>query len=127
VPRPGDPLAHHAADYAKVMCTTVFMTGRSSNLSPRAARLWRPAVYSPKEGAWFEVHIEKARSMVGEGATPFEAVHDRKGHICCPVDGPRPEALDLRTGRHLVPGGQERPPGEDASRHFPRLSGPPSA
>jgi hypothetical protein len=27
VPPPGDPLAHHAAGYAKVMCTAVFMTG----------------------------------------------------------------------------------------------------
>jgi hypothetical protein len=27
VPPPGDPLAHHAAGYAKVMCTSVFMTG----------------------------------------------------------------------------------------------------
>ena len=27
VPPPGDPLAHHAAGYAKVICTAVFMTG----------------------------------------------------------------------------------------------------
>ena len=27
VPPPGDPLTHHAAGYAKVMCTAVFMTG----------------------------------------------------------------------------------------------------
>ena len=27
VPPPGDPLVHHAAGYAKVMCTAVFMTG----------------------------------------------------------------------------------------------------
>jgi len=27
VPAPGDPLAHHAAGYAKVMCSAVFMTG----------------------------------------------------------------------------------------------------
>ena len=27
VPPPGDPLEHHAAGYAKVMCTAVFMTG----------------------------------------------------------------------------------------------------
>jgi hypothetical protein len=26
-PPPGDPLVHHAAGYAKVMCTAVFMTG----------------------------------------------------------------------------------------------------
>src|SRR5258708_1036585 len=27
VPPPGDPAAHHAAGYAKVMCSAVFMTG----------------------------------------------------------------------------------------------------
>ena len=27
VPPPGDPLVHHAAGYAKVTCTAVFMTG----------------------------------------------------------------------------------------------------
>jgi hypothetical protein len=27
VPPPGDPLVHHAAGYAKVMCSAVFMTG----------------------------------------------------------------------------------------------------
>ncbi|ANW00352.1 hypothetical protein [Bradyrhizobium icense] len=27
VPPPGDPLTHHAAGYAKVMCSAVFMTG----------------------------------------------------------------------------------------------------
>src|SRR4029077_10904982 len=27
VPPPGDPLVHHAAGYAKVICTAVFMTG----------------------------------------------------------------------------------------------------
>ena len=34
----------------------------------------RPDDYSPKEGARFEVHLEKARALVGEGALPFEAV-----------------------------------------------------
>jgi CubicO group peptidase (beta-lactamase class C family) len=29
VPPPGDPLAHHAAGYAKVICSAVFMTGLS--------------------------------------------------------------------------------------------------
>lgn len=27
VPPPGDPLTHHAAGFAKVMCSAVFMTG----------------------------------------------------------------------------------------------------
>jgi hypothetical protein len=35
--------------------------------------LRRPADYSPEEGARFEVHIEKARTLAGDGALPFEA------------------------------------------------------
>src|SRR5882757_970064 len=27
VPPPGDPMTHHAAGYAKIMCSAVFMTG----------------------------------------------------------------------------------------------------
>ena len=33
VPPPGDPLVHHAAGYAKVMCTAVFMTGVSPDFA----------------------------------------------------------------------------------------------
>ena len=29
VPPPGDPLAHHAAGYVKVMCSAVFISGLS--------------------------------------------------------------------------------------------------
>jgi CubicO group peptidase (beta-lactamase class C family) len=33
VPPPGDPLVHHAAGYAKVMCSAVFMTGLSPDFA----------------------------------------------------------------------------------------------
>jgi hypothetical protein len=33
VPPPGDPLAYHAAGYAKVMCSAVFMTGLAPNFA----------------------------------------------------------------------------------------------
>src|ERR1700732_1222089 len=33
VPPPGDPLAYHAAGYAKVMCSAVFMTGLEPNFA----------------------------------------------------------------------------------------------
>jgi hypothetical protein len=36
VPPPGDPLAYHAAGYAKVMCSAVFMTGLEPTLRLRA-------------------------------------------------------------------------------------------
>jgi putative DNA primase/helicase len=42
----------------------------------RTFRFWttsRRADYSPEECARFEVHIEKARVLAGEGAAPFEA------------------------------------------------------
>lgn len=35
--------------------------------------LKRPDDYKPQQGARFEVHITKARGMVGEGVAPFEA------------------------------------------------------
>src|SRR6202521_2257036 len=55
VPPPGDPLAHHAAGYAKVMCSAVFMTGLAPDFAaanvgfltpPYYARrpLWKPVV-----------------------------------------------------------------------------------
>ena len=35
--------------------------------------LRRPADYEPDQGARFEVHLEKARGVVGADAAPFEA------------------------------------------------------
>ena len=49
-------------------------TSRREDALDTVIALRRPADYSPKEGARFEVHLEKARALVGEGALPFEAV-----------------------------------------------------
>ncbi len=49
-------------------------TSRREDALDTVIALRRPVDYSPKEGARFEVHIEKARALVGEGALPFEAV-----------------------------------------------------
>ncbi|HMA74689.1 MAG TPA: serine hydrolase [Xanthobacteraceae bacterium] len=35
VPPPGDPMAHHAAGYAKVICSAVFMTGLAPDFAAR--------------------------------------------------------------------------------------------
>ena len=35
VPPPGDPMAHHAAGYAKVMCSAVFLTGLAPDFAAR--------------------------------------------------------------------------------------------
>ena len=48
-------------------------TSRREDALDTVIALRRPVDYSPKEGARFEVHLEKARSLVGEGALPFEA------------------------------------------------------
>ena len=34
VPPPGEPLTHHAAGFAKVMCSAVFMTGLAPDFAP---------------------------------------------------------------------------------------------
>ena len=48
-------------------------TSRREDALDTVIALRRPADYSPEQGARFEVHIEKARTLVGEGPSPFEA------------------------------------------------------
>jgi putative DNA primase/helicase len=48
-------------------------TSRREDALDTVIALRRPADYSPEQGARFEVHIEKARMLVGDGATPFIA------------------------------------------------------
>jgi putative DNA primase/helicase len=49
-------------------------TSRREDALDLVIGLRRPADYSPEQGARFEVHIEKARTLVGDGALPFEAM-----------------------------------------------------
>jgi putative DNA primase/helicase len=49
-------------------------TSRREDALDLVIGLRRPADYSPEQGARFEVHIEKARTLVGDGALPFEGV-----------------------------------------------------
>lgn len=48
-------------------------TSRREDVLDTSISLRRPADYSPIEGARFEVHMEKARGIVGDAAKPFEA------------------------------------------------------
>jgi putative DNA primase/helicase len=48
-------------------------TSRREDALDTVVALRRPGNYSPEEGARVEVHIEKARTLAGEGALPFEA------------------------------------------------------
>lgn len=48
-------------------------TSRREDALDTVIALRRPADYSPEQGARFEVHIEKARTLAGEAALPFEA------------------------------------------------------
>jgi putative DNA primase/helicase len=59
---------HHAAKRGQQRGTS-----RREDILDTVISLRRPADYSPKEGARFEVHLEKARGLSGEGAEPFEA------------------------------------------------------
>lgn len=48
-------------------------TSRREDALDTVIALRRPSDYSAEEGARFEVHIEKARTLAGDGALPFEA------------------------------------------------------
>jgi putative DNA primase/helicase len=62
-------LIHHAGVNGKQRGTS-----RREDVLDAVIALRRPADYSPEEGARFEVHIEKGRTLVGDGALPFEAM-----------------------------------------------------
>jgi len=65
-------------------------TSRREDSLDTVIALRRPADYSPEEGARFEVHIEKARSIVGEGASPFEAMVRSGPRGASPLSGGGP-------------------------------------
>ena len=48
-------------------------TSRREDVLDTVLVLRHPADYGPDEGARFEVHVEKGRSIIGEDAKPFEA------------------------------------------------------
>jgi putative DNA primase/helicase len=48
-------------------------TSRREDVLDTVINLRRPYDYQPDEGARFEVHLEKARGITGDTATPFEA------------------------------------------------------
>jgi putative DNA primase/helicase len=62
-------LIHHAGVNGKQRGTS-----RREDALDTVIALRRPADYSAEQGARFEVHIEKARTLVGDGALPLEAM-----------------------------------------------------
>jgi hypothetical protein len=48
-------------------------TSRREDVLDTSISLRRPGDYTPSQGARFEIHLEKARGIHGDGAKPFEA------------------------------------------------------
>jgi putative DNA primase/helicase len=61
-------LVHHAGVNGRQRGTS-----RREDALDTVIALRRPTDYSVEQGARFEIYIEKARTLVGEGALPFEA------------------------------------------------------
>ncbi len=61
-------LVHHAGKGGQQRGTS-----RREDVLDTVIALRRPADYEPDQGARFEVHLEKARGVVGADAAPFEA------------------------------------------------------
>ena len=81
-------------------------TSRREDALDTVIALRRPDDYSPDEGARFEVHVEKARTLLGEGALPFEApslVFKAQDEGCPGRSGPRRQSGQYRpTSRHVT-------------------------
>src|SRR2546429_5733137 len=71
VPPPGDPLTHHAAGYAKVMCTAIFMTGLAPDFAAenigfftapygQRAKLGKPVIDRPNKA----VHVTLPNGVI---------------------------------------------------------------
>jgi putative DNA primase/helicase len=66
-------------------------TSKKEDVLSQVVQLRRPADYRPSEGARFEVHLTKARGVVGDKAAPFEA-HLKTGEdgnlvwVCRPLE-----------------------------------------
>ena len=106
-------------------------TSRREDALDTVIALRRPADYSPEEGARFEVHIEKARTLAGEGALPFEAAVE-PFVTDAGQPGIRWVARDLKPpifqqAAELFAQGMSVREVKKALGHFPRRSGPPSA
>ena len=99
-------------------------TSRREDVLDTIINLKRPEDYTPEEGARFEVHLEKARGVIGEDAKPFEAkLEVRNGASFWTT---RPCRCHARTGdradeaRHDGPGHRRR------TRHLEIEGQPPS-
>jgi hypothetical protein len=55
-------------------------TSRREDVLDTVIAIRRPSDYRPDEGARFEVHIEKGRSLFGKDAAPFEALLAADAH-----------------------------------------------
>ena len=64
-------LIHHAGVNGKQRGTS-----RREDALDTVIALRRPQDYAPEEGARFEIHIEKSRTLAGDGASPFDALLD---------------------------------------------------
>ena len=55
-------------------------TSRREDTLDTVITLKRPSDYEPEQGARFEVHLEKARGLMGEDVSPFEATLTEDEH-----------------------------------------------
>ena len=99
VPPPGDPLVHHTAGYAKVMCSAVFMTG----LSPD---------FAAENVGFFTVPYE-LRAKLGK---PVIDRADKAVHITLPNGVTRTAKYFWQPGCVTLPARRERGPFQASGR-----------
>jgi CubicO group peptidase (beta-lactamase class C family) len=103
VPPPGDPLDHHAAGFAKIMCSAVFITGLDPEFAAEnvgfftapyeaRARLGKPAI----DRAARAVHV-----ALPNGQRRTARHLGDQGCVTVPAGGDSPNFTPVRVGRRL--------------------------
>ena len=116
VPPPGDPLTHHAAGFAKVMCSAVFMTGLAPDFAAEnvgfftapygeRAKLGKPVIDRANKA----VHV-----MLPNGVTRTAKYLGSQGCVTLPIGAERRE---FQAGRRQEPIARSCDPAVAHGRH----------
>jgi CubicO group peptidase (beta-lactamase class C family) len=118
VPPPGDPLEHHTAGFAKIMCSAVFITGLDPAFAAENVGYFTsPYAERRKVGTPVIDRVEKAVHIrMANGLTVTAKYLGDQGCVTLPQGKKSVSFTPIKLNRNLPPVGQPWPMGEASSK-----------